>query len=316
MDQIYEAEGRPVSVRPLNPGPFSVYLQYPTVLRTRSESTAYASLSDVVRATPIKVGTFVKRDQVVLSFSHDNPEYQQAKLSFENAAAAYERGRALFAEAGISRQDFDNIQLRYDVARATFKSASDMIDVKAPIDGYLSRLNVKNTENVHPGQALFTISNQDGFEARFYVGAEEIDQIRTGARAKIEESGETIDGSVVEVSLIMDAEKKAFPVTAFFGGRTKSLVSGLSVDVAVESYHSEGAYVVSRSELVKSGGSWSAYIARDGIAKKVDVVVGHQQDLSLEVIGGIKKGDLLISEGLQGISDGAKIKVVSGVTSL
>ncbi len=316
MDGMYATEGKPVTVRTVAGEPFSVYLAYPTVLNSRSESTAYAALSDVVRSTPVKVGTFVKRDQVILSFSHDNAAYQQAKLSFENASTSWERSKALFAEAGISRQDFDNITMKYELAKASFRSASDMIDVKAPIDGYLTRLNVRTTENVRPGAALFTISNQDGFEARFYVGADEIKRIRTGARARVEESGEVLEGSIIEVSMIQDSEKKAFPVTAFFGGKSRVLVSGMSVDVSVETYHSNAAIVVSRSELSRSGSEWTTFVVNGDVAKKVDVVVGREQDLELEIVGGLKKGDLLISEGQQGLSEGARIKVVGGLTSL
>jgi hypothetical protein len=40
---------------------------------------------------------------VVLSFSLDNSSYQQAKVSFENAQATFNRMSVLYDKAGISK---------------------------------------------------------------------------------------------------------------------------------------------------------------------------------------------------------------------
>ena len=311
MEQIYAEEGRPVRTRSLEPEDFSVYLKFPSTLRAKSESTAYSSLSDVVREVKAAVGDRVLRDQVLVSFDHGNPNYQQAKVSFENAQAAFERSSALFAEAGISKQDFDNARMRYDVARASFKSMSDMIDVKAPIDGYVTRLNVRPTENVKPGAALFTISNQGVYEARIYVSAEEIDQVKAGARARVQNGGGPVEGSVTEVSLIMDPDKKAFPVTVTFASGGKGLVSGLSVDVAVEVYRNPAALVLARKELVRTGGAYAAFVAKGGAAERRELVLGRERGLEFEVVGGLRPKEELVSEGLEGLADGAAIKVAA-----
>lgn len=310
MEQIQAENGIPVRARLLAPRDFSVYLKYPTTLRSRAESTAYASVNDVVREIPVKVGDRVVRDQTVLAFSLDNAQYQQAKLSFENAQAAFERSKALFADSGLSKQDFDNVRTQYEMARAAFKSMGDMIEVKAPINGYVTRINVRPTENVKPGTALFTVSNQDGFEARFFVGADEIDLIRLGARARIVSNGSEAEGSVVDLPLIMDPDKKAFPVTAFFVGKSRGLVSGMSVDVAVETYRNERAVVVERKELSRSDEAWHAYVVSGGVAQRRDVVVGRLRGVELEIVGGLREGDVLISSGLQGMRDGSAVNVV------
>jgi len=314
MEQIHSEEGVPVSVRPLDEKDFSVYLKYPTVLRSRAESTAYAGLSDVVRSVPVKIGDRVARDQIVITFSLDNPQYQQARLAYENAKSSFERSNALFADAGMSKQDFDNIRTQYEIARATFKQIADAVEAKAPIDGFVTRINVRPTENVRPGDALFTVSNQDGFETRFYVTSEEIDSVKVGSRARISTSDGEAEGSVVEVSLIMDSERKAFPATAFFAGKTRGLVSGMSLDVAVESYRNEHAIVVERKELVRSGEAWMAYVSTsDGKAHRRDVVVGRERGLELEIVGGLRAGESLISSGAQNVLDGASIKVVETI---
>ncbi|AEF84935.1 efflux transporter, RND family, MFP subunit [Treponema primitia ZAS-2] len=332
MEQLYSENGFPVRVRRLEPEDFSVYLKYPTVLDAQSESTAYASLSDVVRNIAVKVGDQVKQDQVILSFSENNRTLQQARLSYENAEAAYKRSEVLYATSDISRQDFDNSRMQYELARASLDAARDMIYVKAPIAGTLIHLNVRATENVNPGTPLFTVSNQNGLVTRFYVGVNEINLIKNGARVyidglesvdisnfnwKLNSQQVTFDGRVSQVALLMDSRKRAFPVSAFFDitdlmalNQARPFISGMSIDIVVETYRNEKALVVSRKELLKTDSGYAAYVARDNKAQRVDVQVGHERGLDFEITGGLESGDLLIYDGIQSLSDNIKLNIV------
>jgi RND family efflux transporter MFP subunit len=317
METLYTENGYPVSVRTLRAEEFSVYLKYPTVLQAQSESTAYASLSDVVRKINIKVGDRVERDDVILSFSQDNQMFEQARLSYENAQRNFNRSSALFANADISRQEFDALRTQYEIARTAFQAASDMINVKSPIAGTLTRLDVHITENVRPGTALFTVAGASGFETRFYVGADEIDRVNIGARVYIGKAEQNIEGRVSQVSLMMDSAKQAFPVNAYFdvngvnSVHGRNLVSGMGVDVSVETYHNDKALVLSRGELVRLGETYTAFVEYNGSAQQVTVELGEANGLRYEVTKGLSEGDLLICEGQQRIGNDTRLNTVT-----
>jgi membrane fusion protein, multidrug efflux system len=311
MEQIYAEKGRPVEIRTVLPQSFSAFLEYPAEFRARTQSTAYAKISDVVRTISVHVGQKVKRDDIILSFSLDNSDYQQAKMSYGNAQLNYNRMKSLFAAAGVSRQDYDNAQTQYQLAAERFRSVSELVYVKSPIDGYITQLNVQTSANVNPGDALFTVSNQDGFEAYFYVMPEEIGDIQPGEKALVKGRQETIEGRVTEVSLNLDPVRKAFLVKAFFAGKPKTLVSGMNVDISVEVYKNSAALVMNQKELVSDGSSWAAYVVKDGTAQKQDVVFGRQQGIAYEITDGIAKGDKLVTVGAQNLSDGEKVNIIT-----
>jgi RND family efflux transporter MFP subunit len=294
-----------------------VYLKFPTVLQAQSESTAYASLSDVVRQINVKVGDRVERDQVILSFSQDNQTFQQARLSYEDAKRTYDRSSALFDAADISRQDFDALRTRYEIARSAFGAASDMINVKSPIAGTLTRLDVHVTENVRPGTPLFTVTGSGGFETRFYVGADEIDRMNIGARVYIGSPEQNIEGRVSQVSLMMDSAKQAFPVSAYFGVdgvnsvHARNLVSGMGVDVAVETYHNGKALVLSRGEMIRTGATYTAFVAHNDGVRQVAVELGKTSGLRYEIAAGLNEGDLLIYEGQHRLEENARLNRVT-----
>ena len=132
------------------------------------------------------------------------------------------------------------MKMQYAQAKSAFKTMDDIINVKAPIDGYVTALNVQVTDNVYPGAPLFTVSNLDAIEAKLYVTPEEARTVRTGQAALIEEDGQAARGAVTQVSMIMDPLHKAFPVTASFANQGFALTSGITADVALEVYRVAG----------------------------------------------------------------------------
>jgi RND family efflux transporter MFP subunit len=263
----------------------------------------------VVRAISAKVGDTVRQDEVIIAFSPDNQSLRQAALAYENAGSAFTRIEVLFKNKDISRQDFDTARMQYEIAQANFKAANDMVYVKAPITGTITQINVHATENVRPGTPLFTVSSQNGFEARFYVGIDEIDRIAAGARVYIDNPADKIAGRVTQVSLTMDSQKQAFPVAAFFTGENRRLVSGMGVDIAVETYHNEKAIVLSRKELLQTQGGYTAFVADGEKPRQVGVQVGQEQGLKFEITGGLSAGDMLICDGLERLSPDTKLNM-------
>jgi RND family efflux transporter MFP subunit len=201
--------------------------------------------------------------------------------------------------------------MQYEIAKAAFKAANDMVYVKAPITGTITQINVRTTENVRPGTPLFTVSSQNGFEARFYVGIDEIDRIAAGARVYIDDPANKIEGRVTQVSLAMDSQKQAFPVTVFFVASTgqRRIASGMGVDVAVETYHNEKAIVLSRKELLQTQGGYTAFVADGDKPRQVAVELGQERGLNFEISGGLHEGDILICDGLNRLSADTKLNV-------
>jgi RND family efflux transporter MFP subunit len=311
MESLYAQNGRPVTVRPVESGDFSVYLKFPSTVYAAAESTAYASLSDVVREISAKVGDRVTRDQVVISFSSDNKQLQQARLSWENAQASYNRAQALYENSDISRQDFDNARTQYELAKTGFDSANDMIHVKAPISGTITNISVHETENIRPGAPLFTVSAQNGFEAHFIVGLDEIDRIKAGQRVYIANYG--AEGRVTQVSLTMDRTSQCFPVVAFFDIESSRFMSGMGIDITVETYNNREALVLPRKELLRTENGYQAFIVKDGRAHRVDLRVGESYGLKFEITEGLRKGDMLICDGLERIEEGVRINAVTAL---
>ena len=312
MEKIYEDEGVPVRVVTLEPGLFETKLSYHAVLSGIEESSVHAMVSDEVEMIYVQVGDYVEEDQVLISFPPDTPsaKYQQAKVGYENAKLTYERIEQLFQTGGISEQDRDNAKAAYDVAAADWDTVRGMVQVEAPIEGYVTRINVRESDNVNPGDMLVTISQIDRMKTKVWASDSEVGSLRTGQRATAHWNGVEIHGSVVQVDMAMDKDNQAFGVVLEFENNERILKVGIIADISITTYRNTESLVVERKNILRVGDRYFVYVAENGQALQRDVTIGRQYGLDVVIQEGLTMGDRLITEGLLLLEQGSKIKIV------
>lgn len=314
MEQIYSEEGVPVKTEKVKLTSFADKRTYNAVLSGIEESSAYAVISDKIEKVHAKVGDQVKKDDVIVSFPTDNPaaQYYQAKVSFENAAAAYQRMEDLYATGGISQQELDNAQTAFRVAEANWDAVQQSVLVRAPISGVVTRVNVRESDNVRKDEELFTVSRIDKLKAKIWVSDRDIRSFKQGLPASATWSGTEISGRVVQVDMSVNKERQAFGVTVELENPEKIPLTGVVAEVSVDLYSNPQAIVVERKNILKEEDKTYMFVANGGAAEKRFVTLGKSHGLDVEVVGGLAPGDELITEGYMLLKEGAKIRVIGG----
>jgi len=312
MEQIYKEEGVPVRTKTVSLTEFNKVLGFNSVLTGIKESTAYASMGDKVERVLVKVGDFVKKDQVLVMFPTDSPSarYFQAKVAFDNASTAFERIDSLYKSGGISLQDRDNARARFEVAKADWDTVRQMVKVKAPISGFVTRVHVAETDNVDREMPLVTISNTERMKASIWVSEDEIFDIEKDMPATATWKGNQIRGNVVEVDSAMNVMKKAFRALVEFQNPDNLLKAGITVEINITASSKPNAVVVERKNILKEQEEYFVYIVKDEKAGKIKVVPGKQQGLDVEILEGLNPGDQLVVEGQMLLENGSKVRVV------
>ncbi len=313
MEQIYREEGVPVKTLKVIPKEFKTVFSFHSVLTGIKESTAYAAMGDKVEKIHFKVGDYVKKDSVLVTFPIDSPSarYYQAKVAFENAKTAFQRIENLYRIGGISLQDRDNAKTRYEVARADWEAVRQMVNVKAPISGHVTKVHVSETDNVDKETALVTISRTDRMKSAIWVSEEEIFDVKKGMSATAVWKGNTIEGKVMEVDMAMNSMKKAFRAVVEFDNPDNRLKAGTTVEINITTSNNPEAIVMERKNILKEKGKYVVYVVKNGKAKKRNITLGKEQGLDVEIAEGLNPGDELVVEGQMLLEDGSKVKIVS-----
>lgn len=313
MEQIYAEQGIPVKTKIIEKSTFSKGLEYNAVISGVKESSAFTRIPAKVETILYKIGDYVKKDAIVLTFPNDNPkaQYYQSKLAFENAISTFERMKNFYETGGLSRQDFENAETSFKIAEANWNSIKQSIKVKAPISGVITRFNVKVSENVEKDDELFTVAQIDNVKARLWVSDREINKIQNEQKVIAEWNKVQIEGKVVQVDLSMNQMKKAFAVDLVFDNAQNQMRTGVTAKITIETYVSENSIFIERKNIIKEDTNQFVFINNNGKAKKRIIETGITSGIDVEVLSGLNPGDELVVEGQMLLEDNKKINLIT-----
>ena len=314
MDMYHKELGIPVRVSPAERGVFDQVLSYNAALDGSQESTAQAMVSDVVSEIRFKVGDRVNKDDIVVVFPRNSPaaHYEQAFSAFQSISQVHERMQRLYEQSAISLQDYENVQTQYLVAKANLEASEQMVFVKAPISGIITNIMVQVSEKSYPGQNLFTVTAPTGFRATLLIPESEISRIKKGSKATAKWENHSISGQVSSIAMALDTQRNAFRVDVDFAGQNRNIPYGVTAEIELEVQRKANVFVVQRQQLVRENSQYYLWLADGDKAKRQKVEIGLDNQLEYEIISGLAEGDLVITEGLKSLSEGAKIRIIEG----
>ncbi len=312
MEQIQNEEGIPVRQTIVQPSTFLQELTYNATLSGSEESTASAMVSDIITKINAKVGDKVQKDQVIIRFPANTPaaQFEQASSAFNSIKTVYERMKRLHDQGAISRQDLDNVETQYQVSKANLAASEQMINVRAPISGIITAMMVSPSEKVSPGKDLFTVASTGGYKATIMVPEAEISKIKKGMKATATWLDETINGKVSDISLAMDVNTKAFRVEVTFTGMNRKISYGVTAEISIVVLSKPNVIVVGRESITMENGSKYVWLNKQGIAAKTLIETGLDNSLTFEVTSGLSSDDILITEGINMLTENAKLRVI------
>jgi len=312
MEQIYQDEGVPVKIRKIEPRLFEKKLTYHAILTGIEESTVSAKIADRVERVLVNIGDYVKKDQVLITFPMDNPtaQYHQAKVAYDNAKSSYERLKNLYDTGGISQQNFDNAKTQYEVAKANYDAVSQVVKVLAPMNGYVTKINVVESENVKFDEDLVTVSRTDKLKAKVWVSEKEIYEVKPGLSAVARWNGSLMKGRVVQVDMAINQNYQAFGAVLEFINDNNKCHCGVTAEIDIITVQNPEAIVVNIKDLQKGSQNEYVYVNVNGRAERRTVIRGNRQNLDVEITDGLNPGDQLIVEGQLLVDDGSKLNII------
>ncbi len=312
MEQLHKEQGIPVRVKTVAAENFSKDLSYNATLGGSSESYGLSMLAEVVAGVHAKVGDRVSAGQVIVTFPKTTPsaQFEQASTGYNAARQAYERVKNLQAAGAVSQQDLDNAETQFKLAQANLEASRQLITVTSPISGVLTSLAVNPGEMSHPGQILFAVSGTGGYKAKFTVPDKVARSIKIGTSATATIGDMELTGRVSKISLALDPYTQAVPVEVSLPAAGQRISYGATAEIRLHTQSQADAIVVNREHIVTENGQKYVWVDENGKAAKRPIETGMDNQLQFEVVSGLHPGDQLITEGINLLSENARIRVV------
>lgn len=195
-------------------------------------------ISSVVATLAVKEGDKVQSGQTLLTMSCE--DYMlTASLANDN----YDRGKQLFKEGSISKQDYDAIKNKKDDANLK----ESWCDVKAPLTGTVLAKYHEIGEMVTPGIKLFTLANIKDIYAYIYVpqplvASLHLDEALTGILPEMNDR--VFEGKVTwiadeaeftpkNVQTLAERTRLVYAVKVAFKNENEILKPGMTIEVSL-----------------------------------------------------------------------------------
>ena len=254
---------------------------------------------------------FQRKSSLLESGDISQSEYEQAESALKDAKASL----GSFKVSGGNVQVSESYDLQIKSAEEGLKKAQSAVDsaeIKAPISGTITRVNVEAgqfADNLLDGKPMFTVENLDQLELSISVSEYSIGKLSLGQKAIITADvlgDEKLEGEVSSISPTGEQKngntaERVIPIKIKIDGDKKGLLSGITAKADIVLSEAKNVFVVPLSAVItgEDGSSQMAFV-EDGKIHIVPVKTGVESDVSVEVSP--LKEDAVFKEGAHFVS--------------
>lgn len=310
----------PVEVATASRSEVTAAFQGTANLVAEAESEVVTKTSGVVLKIHVEEGDRVKAGQVLAELDSDRQRLslRQSQTNLAKLENDFKRQSEMISRKLISQDVYDRSKFDIDTQRAAvdmMKLDLSYTQIRAPIDGVVSKRNVKLGNLIQLNQPLFKIDDFDPLEATVNVPEREMRLI--AAKQPVQMLVDALPdavftGTVGRVSPVVDAGTGTFRVVAQFKDETGRLRSGMFGRVRIIYDQRADALVVPRAALVGDDKDASVFVvAKNDTVAKRKVKLGYADGGKVEVIEGLTEGERVVTLGQAALRDGAEVTVIN-----
>ena len=260
----------------------------------------------------VEVGDNVTKGQILAEI--DKSSLLQAQLQLQNQEVELQRLKALYETGGISKSDFDAIELSYNITKTQVENLLENTVLRSPINGIVTARNydagdlyamsapIYVVEQVKPVKLLVAISEAD------YTNVKKGDSVEVAADAL---PGKTFYGKVEKVYPTIDPATRTFTVEVVIENNYATLRPGMFARVTVN-FGVNNNVVIPDMAVVKQQGSGERFVYvlnPDNTVTYQKVVLGRRMGSEYEVLEGLTDGAIVVTGGQIRLKDGVKVTV-------
>lgn len=259
----------------------------------------------------VEVGDFVRAGQIVAKM--DEVSLNQSKLSMANDSLEYSRIKKLYEQGGVSKSDFDAMELKYNVTRSQYQNLLENTILRSPVSGVITARNYDQGD-MYGGSPIYVVEQIT--PVKLYVGISEMDYTRVKKNDTVTLTadalpGKTFTGRIARIYPTIDAVTHTFTAEVNVANSDRLLRPGMYARVTVN-FGSNHSIVVPDDCVVKQQGSGvrSVFVLQaDNTVKEIVVTLGRHFGTEYEILSGVAEGDKVVVKGQASLKNGSKVNV-------
>ena len=276
----------------------------------------------------LEEGATVKADQLIAQVTGEDARLaagiEATREHLESAKTELERRQQLFEQRLISEADvwaartqYEDRLHAYETSQRTFEKTR----IITPIEGVILELARDSTgqpiadgQLVSQGVSVARVAPLDRLIADIELVGPELSRVAIGQKVRISHyafTGSNLDGTIIRLSPTMDPNTRTFRVEVEVDNLEGLLRPGMFVQAAIVAKRHEDVVVVPRDAITQRGGRNVVFVVEGQRVAQRDVTLGLADDTQFEVSQGLQSGDRIAVRGLETLTDGTRVRVIT-----
>ncbi len=307
----------PVQVTAVRKGDISMFLLQTTTIEAEKQVDIITKVAGLVVKLAAEEGDKVRKGSLLVQLDEAELqiEYLQAKVRMETDKTIFERSKNMLEKKLIAEENYETARLQYESSKAANEAARlklDYTSVRSPIDGVVTARYIELGQRVNVNEALFQVADFNPLRARIFVPEKDMGRIFVGQQAKItveSEADTEFSGVVKMISPVVDPTSGTAKVTIDINDAKGKLKPGMFASVFINTETHKNTLIIPKKALVLESEVDQVYVYQEGVANKARLKLGFTAGDSVEVLSGLKEGDLVVTVGQEGLRTGLPIRI-------
>lgn len=236
-------------------------------------------------------------------------DYQASEAALAQAKASLEQAKNSLAQNGQSGSgSIDLLQNQVKTAQASVSQAKSNLEkakVRAPFDGTVASISVKEGEYVNTGSAVFRLVDPGSLSVDFKVPPTDSLALKAGSTLNFSYGGQSFSATVKEGDRVAGSDRLV-PLSARLSG-AQGLPVGSVGQLRYQTSLGQG-YLLPSDAIVNDGGENAVYALSNGAARRVTVRVVAESE-GQAAVSGLESGQQIIYPVPPSLQDGSSVKV-------
>lgn len=321
-------------------GPWSPGIEAVGTARAAQGADIATQVSGTIKSIKFKANTHAKTGELLIQIddSVERADLSAAEANVRLYSAQIARAETLRKKGFVSQASLDTAQMQLGVAKSAREKARALIDYKAieaPFGGTLGIARVDVGQYVNEGTVLVTLQDLDRMKVDFTIPEQTAATLKANqpVRFGAEKSDLRFAGNIVGIDPKADPGSRLVAVQAEVdnaGGQirpgqfvavrvdlpTEPSVISLPQTAVMTSLYGDYVFVVGPAEpppqTAEPAKNTPAAAPKGGpaplVAKQVFVTTGRRDGRRVEVVKGLKDGDVIVSAGQNRLQNNAPVQ--------
>ena len=271
-------------------------------------------------------------DAAVAAVAVARASLEAAEAGLANASQEVERARNLFEKGALARQRLEAAETALRAARAQRDLGSATVaqaeaalrrarevqrdaTLRAPMAGVVVERNFDAGNLVGPGAERPVVAVADLRVLKLEAGVSELDagRLKIGSAARITlpaRPGETFEGRLVALAPEVDPRNRHFRIEIRIDNPGAQLLSGMYASARIVVAKADGV-VLPREAIFSRGSERAVYRVKGDTVSITRVTEGLSDGTRTQIVSGVQPGDLIVADARIEVTEGARVRPVA-----